>query len=185
MTLPQKIQVCNQEYNMATMAIMESEMMFTASPVSSGNATWCLFLLEHLEEFAKLTWYLVADGGLVEETFSRTMVQLNAMPLDPNVPDLAYNQAREVLISQAISVLASVRREEEEAGSLLPVAIGELPDLARLAFMLRLVVRSSEIEVARFLDVTPSKVRELVRHAIDHLSANVSYSSEFGILQEA
>ena len=170
---------------MATMAIMESEMMFTASPVSSGNATWCLLLLEHLEEFAKLAWYLVADGGLVEETFSRTMVQLNVMPLDPSVPDLAYNQAREVLISQAISVLASVRREEEEAGSLLPVAIGELPDLARLAFMLRLVVRSSEMEVARFLDVTPSKVRELVRHAIDHLSANVSYSSEFGILQEA
>jgi hypothetical protein len=169
---------------MATMAMMESEMMCEASPVPSGSATWCLFLLEHLEEFARLAWYLVADGSLVEETFSRVMVQLNATPFDPSVPDCAYNQAREVLIAQAIAVLSSVRREEEEAGSLLPSVIGELPDLSRLAFMLRLVVRSSEMEVARFLDVTPSKVRQLVKHAIDHLSANVSYA-EFGRLQEA
>lgn len=169
---------------MATMAIMESEMMSSASPGSFGNATWCLLLLEHLEEFAKLAWYLVADGGLVEATFTRTMTQLNATPLDTSAPDLAYNQAREVLIAQAIAVLASVRREEQEAENLLPSAIGDLPDLTRLAFMLRLVVRSSETEVARFLDVTPSKVRQLVKHAIDHLSANVSYS-EYGTLQEA
>jgi DNA-directed RNA polymerase specialized sigma24 family protein len=62
--------------------------------------------------------------------------------------------------------------------------MGDLPDLPRLAFMLRLVVRSSEVEVAKFLDVSPAKVRELVRHAIDHLSANVPYP-EFSSFQEA
>jgi hypothetical protein len=98
---------------MATMAFMEGEMN-TASFVSTGNATWCLLLLEHLEEFAKLAWYLVADGGLVEETFTRTMVQLDVTPLDTSIPELAYNQAREILISQAIAVLANTRREEEE-----------------------------------------------------------------------
>jgi DNA-directed RNA polymerase specialized sigma24 family protein len=168
---------------MATMAILDREMN-PVSFVSPGNATWCLILLEHLEEFAKLAWYLVADGSLVEETFSRTMVQLDVTPLDTSIPELAYNQAREILIAQAIAVLASARREEEESGSLLPVAMGELPDLPRLAFMLRLVVRSSEVEVARFLDVSPMKVRELVRHAIDHLSANVPYT-EFCSIQEA
>jgi hypothetical protein len=168
---------------MATMAIMESEM-YSPLPVSPGSATWCLVLLEHLEEFAKLTWYLVADGSLVEETFTRTMVQLDVTPLDTSVPDLAYNQAREVLISQAIAVLASTRRDEEESGCLLPVAMGELPDLPRLAFMLRLVVRSSEVEVARFLDISPNKVRELVKHAIDHFSANMQCASYPG-MQEA
>jgi DNA-directed RNA polymerase specialized sigma24 family protein len=168
---------------MATMAIIENEI-FSSLPVSAANPTWCLVLLEHLEEFAKLAWYLVADGGLVEETFTRTMVQLDVTPLDTSVPELAYNQAREVLIAQAIAVLASTRREEEESGSLLPVAMGELPDLPRLAFMLRLVVRSSEMEVARFLDISPTKVRELVRHAIDHFSANMQCASYPG-LQEA
>jgi len=152
----------------------ENVGIFAAPSSSRTNATWCLLLLEHLEEFARLAWYLVADGSLVEETFTRTMVQLDVTPLDTSVPDLAYNQAREVLIAQAIAVLATTRRDEEENGSFLPISMGELPDLPRLAFMLRLVVRSSEIEVARFLDVTPSKVRELVKHAIDHMSANVT-----------
>ncbi len=89
-----------------------------------------------------------------------------------------------MLISQAIAVVASTRRDEEESGCMLPVAMGELPDLPRLAFMLRLVVRSSEAEVARFLDVTPTKVRELVKHAIDHFSANMQCASYPG-MQEA
>jgi DNA-directed RNA polymerase specialized sigma subunit len=155
------------------MATMEMTRPVSAAPT---KATWCLLLLEHLEEFAKLAWYLVADGHLVEETFSRTMIQLDVTPLDMSIPDFAYNQAREVLIAQAIGVLSTTRREEEESGNLLPISLGELPDLPRLAFMLRLVVRSSEMEVAKFLDVPPSRVRELVRHAIDHLSASVPFS---------
>lgn len=155
------------------------------SPISSPeSATWCLLLLEHLEELAKLTWYLVADGQLVEETFSRAMIQLGATPIDTSDMELAYNQAREILIAQAISVLSNARRNEEESGNMLPTLMGELPDLPRLAFMLRLVVRSSEAEVASFLDVTPFKVRELVKDAIDLLSANVPFSIMTGF-QEA
>jgi len=81
------------------------------------------------------------------------------------------------LISQSIGVLAAARRDEEESGNFFPVAMGDLPDLPRVAFMLRLVVRSSEMEVAKFLDVTPSRVRELVKDAIDHLSANVPFAA--------
>jgi hypothetical protein len=36
---------------------------FTPQPRSGS---WCLLLLEHLDEFAKLAWYLVSDGKLVE-----------------------------------------------------------------------------------------------------------------------
>src|ERR1700730_8275890 len=111
------------------MAILKHESL-TQAPLSSKNGTWGLLLLEHLEEFAKLVWYLVADGSLVEETFSRTMVQLDATPLNASVPELAYNQAREILIAQAIAVLATAR-EEDENGSRFSTSMGELPDLPR------------------------------------------------------
>jgi DNA-directed RNA polymerase specialized sigma24 family protein len=45
-----------------------------------------------------------------------------------------------------------------------------LPDYPRLAFMLRLILRSSEAEVAKLLDVSPSEVQGLVKYAIDRLS---------------
>jgi DNA-directed RNA polymerase specialized sigma24 family protein len=104
------------------------------------------------------------------------MIQLDATPLDTTDLELAYNQAREILIAQAISVLWNARRNEEENGHILPTLMGELPDLPRLAFVLRFVVRSSEAEVASFLDVTPFKVRELVKNAIDLLSVDGPFS---------
>jgi hypothetical protein len=163
----------NQEYQlMATM----SDAITLPSPASPQSATWCLLLLEHLEEFAKLVWYLVADGNLVDETFSRTMVELGATPLDVSNSKPAYDHAREVLISQAIGVLASTRKEEAEKGISMSTGLGGLPDLPRLAFMLRLVVHSSEMEVASLLDVSPMSVRALVGDVVDHLCANVPFS---------
>jgi hypothetical protein len=135
------------------------------------NSTWCLLLLEYLDELATLAWYLVADGRLVEETFSRTLAQLDTTPFDASAPLLAYSQAREVLISQALDVLTDSRKADEE-NRILEAGYGELPDLPRLAFMLRFIIRSPEDEVANFLDVTPLQVRQLVKRAVDHLSAS-------------
>jgi len=157
------------------MATMSSAITLP-SPASPQSAKWCLLLLEHLEEFAKLVWYLVADGSLVDETFSRTMVQLSATPLDASNQEPPYDRAREVLISQAIAVLASIRREEAENGIFMSSGLSGLPDLPRLAFMLRLVVHSSELEVASLLGVSPMSVRELVRDVVDHLCANAPLS---------
>jgi hypothetical protein len=145
-------------------------------PAPPQSAMWCLLLLEHLEEYAKLVWYLVADGSLVDETFSRTMVQLGATPFDASNPKSAYDQAREALITQAIAVLASTRREEMENGIFMSTGLGGLPDLPRLAFMLRLVLHSSETEVASLLDVSPINVRNFVRDVIDHLCTDVPFS---------
>jgi hypothetical protein len=140
------------------------------------NAVWYLLFLEHLDEFATLAWYLVADHRLVEEAILRTMTQLDTIPFDTSTPLLAYNQARETLITQAIAGLGLGRKGSEKDATCLPSTLGELPDLPRLAFMLKLVLRSSEIEVAKFLDVTPSQVRELVQSAIDRLSLRMPFS---------
>jgi DNA-directed RNA polymerase specialized sigma24 family protein len=149
------------------MAASFVSVSFTPSP---GIASWRFLLLEHLDEFATLAWYLVADGKLVEDTFSRTMAKLDMISFESSIPALAYNQARDVLITQAIAVLADLRREEDENSLLQPTSLGSLPDLPRLAFMLRLIVRSSEAEVANFLNVSPSEVQGLVKYAIDRLS---------------
>lgn len=157
------------------MAIMSGAITLPA-PAFPQNAPQCLPLIEHLEEFAKLVWYLVTDGSLVDETFSRTVVQLGATPLDASNPQRAYNHTREVLISQAIGVLASKRREEARNGIFMSTGLGGLPDLPRLAFMLRLVFHSSETEVARLLDVSPLNVRELVGDAIEQLCEDAPIS---------
>ncbi len=137
---------------------------------SLKSASWCFLLLEHLDEFATLVWYLVADGKLVEDTFARTMTKLDVTAFESSIPALAYSQARDVLITQAIAVLSDARSEEDENQFFQPSSIGSLPDLPRLAFMLRLIIRSSETEVAKFLGLSASEVQGLVKHAIDRLS---------------
>ena len=144
-----------------------TSVSFAPSPKSES---WCFLLLEHLDEFATLAWYLVADGKLVEDTFARTMAELDMTVFEASIPALTYSQARDILITQAIAVLSDARREEDENQFFQSNSIGSLPDHPRLAFMLRLIIRSSEAEVAKFLCVSPSEVQGLVKHAIDRLS---------------
>ena len=125
---------------MATMAKPLSESLDASPEV----ARWCLLLLDHL-----------ADGKLVEETFSRTLAQHDTIPFDATAPLLARNLVRKILIAQAIAVLEASRREEEKNRIFDPSPLGDLPDLPRLAFMLRMVIRSSVTEVADFLGVMP------------------------------
>jgi DNA-directed RNA polymerase specialized sigma24 family protein len=87
------------------------------------------------------------------------------------MPEITYNQARNVLIAQAIAVVSDMRIEDAgdcsvEANSF----IGRLPDLARLAFMLKFIIRSPESETAKYLGVSPHEVQALVEYAIDRLS---------------
>ena len=149
------------------MATSFTSVSFTPSPKS---APWCFLLLEHLDEFATLVWYLVADGKLVEDTFARTMAMLDMTAFESSIPALVYSQARDALITQAIAVLSNARRGEDESQFVQPSSIGSLPDLPRLAFILRLIIHSSETEVAKFLGLSPSQVQGLVTDAIDRLS---------------
>jgi hypothetical protein len=104
---------------------------------------------DYLDEFARLAWYLVSDGKLVEDTFVRTMAKLDMTAFDSSIPALAYSQARDVLITQAIAVLSDERRKEDENWPFQPNSTVSLPDYPRLAFMLRLIIRLSEAEARR------------------------------------
>jgi DNA-directed RNA polymerase specialized sigma24 family protein len=159
------------------MATSFASVSFASSPRS---ASWCFLLLEHLDEFATLVWYLVANGKLVEDTFARTMARLDTTAFESSIPALAYSRARDVLTIQAIAVLSDARREEDENRFFQPDSLGSLPDHPRLAFMLRLIIRSSEAEVAKFLGVSPSVVQGLVKHAIDRLSVVPPLSESTG-----
>jgi hypothetical protein len=150
----------------------------TSSPQS---IPWCYLLLDNLHEFATLAWYLVADGTLVEEVFSRVMTQLDTASFDDADALTPYNLAREAIITQAVDVLAGKRRDEEEVNLVQVGPACELPDLSRLAFLLRFVIRSSESAVARYLDVSPSRVRELVMDEIDSLSVRGPWSVLTGV----
>src|SRR5271155_1643312 len=112
---------------------------FQTSPEQSSrkNAAWYLLFLEHLDEFATLAWYLVADHQLVEEAIQRTLAQLDMTPFDASAPLLVYSQAKETLITQAIAGLGLGNKRSEEEAVYLPSSLGELPDLPRLAFMLK------------------------------------------------
>jgi len=149
---------------------MATSFVSVSSIPPPKNTSWCFLLLEHLDEFAKLAWYLVADGKLVEDTFARTMAKLDLTAFESSIPALAYSRARDVLITQAIAVLSDARREEDENRLFQPNSTGNLPDHPRLAFMLRLIIRSSEAEVAKILGISQSEVQGLVKHAIDRLS---------------
>src|ERR1700757_570762 len=96
---------------------MASSFEQALSSQSSGRGSWCFLLLEHMDEFATLAWYLVADSKRVEDTFSRTMAKLDTIPFEPLIPALTYNQARDVLITQAIAIVLDVRTEEGDAWS--------------------------------------------------------------------
>jgi hypothetical protein len=147
-----------------------------APKASRQRVPWCYLLLDNLHEFATLAWYLVADGNLVEEVFSRVMAALASTPFDESVPFSAYNRTREMVVAQAVDVLACRCRDEDETQLLDTGAAFELPNLPRLAFMLRFVIRSSETEVAKYLDVSPARVRELIKDEIDYLSVSGPFS---------
>ena len=147
------------------MATMTS--LSTAPIEQSRQSEWRSLFLEHLNEFATFVWYLVADGRLVERVILRTLTHLENIPFDTSFPLLAYNQAYDMLITQAIAVLKLGRDQRYDGPMFVERASHcELPDLPRLAFLLEL---ASETEVTKFRDVSASLVSELVQYAIDRL----------------
>jgi len=151
------------------MAAMAKSFM-EPTDTSPAIASWCFLLLDQLEDFATLAWYLLADGKLVEEVFARTMTQLESVPFDSTDYLLAHNKVRRVLIAQSIALLETTRKEGDESQNVDSAAMGDLPDIPRLALMLRMVIRSSATELAECLGVSTSEARDLVSHAIDRLS---------------
>jgi hypothetical protein len=144
------------------------------------SASWCFLLLEHLNEFATLVWYLLADGKLVEDTFARTMTELDRTALDASIPVVAYSRARDLLVTQAIHVLSHARKENDEDQLSQRDSFGSLPDLPRLEVMLRMNIRSSEGEGAKSLSVSSSEVKELAKYPIERFGSVPPISASTG-----
>jgi hypothetical protein len=103
---------------------------------------------------------------------SRSLARLDSIPFDTSFPLLTYNQAYDMLITQAIAVL-KLRRDQRYDGPMFVERTShcELPDLPRLAFLLEL---ASEAEVGRFHDLSASLVSELVQYASDRLGRRLT-----------
>jgi hypothetical protein len=152
-------------------AIMATTTSLSAAPFDpSRQIEWCFLFLEHLNEFATLAWHLVADSKPIEYLIWRALARLEDIPFDTTLPLLTYNQARDMLIAEAITYLhlQNDRRQEEAVFPDQPSCC-ELPHLPRLASLQETVPRSSEADLARFFQVSQSLVPELVQHAIGGL----------------
>lgn len=151
-----------------------------AVEISSANS-WHYYLLEHLEEFASMAWYLLADGVQVEQLFLRAIVVLDAIPFDGIEPS-ASEQVRTVIAGEAVAMIAEARRREMAENwdaQLFPLT--DLPDLPRLVFLLRFMIRSPEAEVARLLGVEPNEMQNLVSPAIRSIGGFQLCAGEAGV----
>ncbi len=97
----------------------------------SRQIEWSSLFLEHLDEFATLAWYLVADAKLAEAIILHTLKSLDSIPFDASQPVLTFNQARDMLITQGI---AALNPAQNGPGFFEQFPLCELRDLQRLAF---------------------------------------------------
>jgi hypothetical protein len=144
---------------------------------------WCFYLIDHLNEFARLVWYLVADTALVECVMLRAVARLEGTPFDASDSLVNYNQARDTLIGEAIAALNLPLSGDVDAADIAmrPPTLCELPDLPRLAFLLKLVLRMPELDVARLLSVQINSVADLIGFAIFRLSQRLPAAEESAV----
>jgi len=154
------------------------------SPSSEGRMTeWGYFVLDHLNEFAKLAWYLVADAQMVENVMLRAIVRLESTPFDTPDELVRYNQARNTLIAEAIAVLGLPESGDVEMTRppTADVTLCDLPHLPRLAFLLKLILRMPESEVAKLLRIPSASVLEMIQFAVIRLSYRPTAYAEAGL----
>src|ERR1700704_4229680 len=107
---------------------METSFASVSLTPSQKSASWCFLLLEHLDEFAKLAWYLLADGKLVEDTFARTSSKLDMTAFESSIPALAYSQARKMSSSPRRSLYCRKRAKRKmRTGFLNQVQLAHCP----------------------------------------------------------
>jgi hypothetical protein len=108
----------------------------TSQPLrETDNAiAWCSFLLQHLDALSTLTWYLVADGLLVERVLLNSLHRLTVVAFDPSIPLASYKRARDIVIAESLGALGkqqnSRRHRQPVPQEFIP------PDLIKLAAIL-------------------------------------------------
>lgn len=85
---------------------MPTGVLADTPPESLGpKSAWFDFLILHLDHFATLVCYLVADPTLVECVMTRAAARLESKPFDASNALETYNQARRTLIEEGMAEL--------------------------------------------------------------------------------
>jgi hypothetical protein len=119
---------------MRSTTVAVPQILSDASPESeTPKNAWCSFLAAHLDYFANLVWYLVADSMLIERVMVRAVSRLENMHFNISDAQKNYTRARGVLIGEAVTQLNQLREAVAKPMSnpCLP------PDFPRLAFLLK------------------------------------------------
>lgn len=133
--------------------------------LSPNARKWCYRLLEFLDDFTTLAWYLLADSDLVEVVLLRSLVEVQKNTTVPNDVTSAYAELQRTIIREAIEVLAEVSQQEGKT-NWCPRPARDVPDIARLTLVLRLIFQCPETEVADYLRVSSVDVQGLMLDAI-------------------
>ncbi len=72
---------------------------------SFPNVAWCSILLKHLDTFATMAWYLVADGQLVERVLLRSFDRLADIGRNSWSHTESYSQTRDVVIIESLAAI--------------------------------------------------------------------------------
>jgi hypothetical protein len=99
-----------------TVATSVASVSFTPHP---RTASWCFLLLEYLDEFAKLVWYLVSDGKLVEDNAGPSPLQQSCCVGDGTKLSFGFGLFVEGLASQfcCLRLLAGLLHIPKRRGS--------------------------------------------------------------------
>lgn len=101
---------------------------------SLPNVAWCSVLLRHLDTFATMAWYLVADGQLVERVLLRSFDRLAGIPLDSWPDSEPYTQTRDIVIIESLAAIEKPNSMRPCKSS--PCVGGTPPDVPRLESLL-------------------------------------------------
>jgi hypothetical protein len=102
---------------------------------SLPSAAWCSVLLTHLDTFATMAWYLVADGQVVERVLLRSFDRLADIRRNSWSHTESYSQTRDIVIVESLAAIDKPNSMRPCKSS--PCVGGKPPDVPRLESLLR------------------------------------------------
>src|SRR5450631_1223159 len=184
--------------------------MVESEEVRSADRTWAAdqaltdLYATHWHSLVRLSWLLVRDQQLAEETAQDAFVAMHSRWSQLRNPDLALAYLRRCVINSSRSVLrhrtvedrylshetsamtarrgsdepsAESRALERAAGAQLLAALGRLPRRQREVLTLRYYLDLSEARIAEALSISPGSVKAHAHRGLAALRADVKGTS--------
>ena len=185
--------------------------MVESAEVSSADRTWGAdqaltdLYAAHWHSLVRLSWLLVRDQELAEETTQDAFVAMHSRSSTLRNQDLALAYLRRCVVNSSRSVLrhrkvedrylssetraANARRSTDEtsaetraldraAGAELLGVLGRLPQRQREVLTLRYYLDLSEAQIADTLNISPGSVKAHAHRGLAALRASVEVTHE-------